>query len=123
MSILLEPLETRSRFEMALPPMLVTAAQTGPSVELPDGDGPVIAVVQTGAYSDESALAVTFQESDAGSTWATIAGSGVPGLTPESAALHSFPRTKRYLRCQVAVTGADPTATLAVLVGQGYKVF
>jgi len=123
MSVFLDPLETRSLFATALAPMTVGESATGPIVALPDGDGPVHALVQTGAYSDESDLAVSFEESDTGAAWSAIDGSAVPGLSPNSLALHAFPRTKRFLRCQVVVTGADTDAVLAVLVGQSYKLF
>ena len=123
MPVFLDPLETRSLFATALAPMTVGESATGPVVALPDCDGPVYALVQTGTYSDESDLAVSFEESDTGAAWAAIAGSAVPGLSPNSLARHAFPRAKRFVRCRVVVTGADTDATLAVLVGQGYKLF
>ena len=123
MAALLEPLGTRSRFEAALTPATRTASENGPAVDLLDCDGPVMALVQLGEVGEEMTLAVGFQESVNGTTWSSIAGSAVPDLAAESLVLHSFERTKRYLRCQVTLTGDDPTATLAVLVGQACKVF
>ena len=123
MSVSLEPLRTRSRFEMALPPDTLTASANGGGVELGDADGPVQALVLVGELGDEQTFELAFQESDNNSTWSAIAGSGVPGLAADTVVLHTFPRTKRYLRCQVTLTGDTPTVTLAVLVGQACKVF
>ena len=123
MSVSLEPLRTRSRFEMALPPATLTASANGASVELGDGDGPVQALVLLGDVGEEQTLDLAFQESDTGSTWASIAGSSVSGLAADSVVLHTFARTKRYVRCQATLTGDTPTATLGVLVGQAAKVF
>jgi len=123
MSVQFQPLDARSLFATAIEPKTVTATETGPSVELPDGDGPVYALVQVGDYDEQSELTVAFQESDDGSTWTSVSGGSAPGLAPNGLVLHSFQRTKRYLRCQATVTGADTDATLAVLVGQAYKLF
>ncbi len=123
MSVLLEPLETRSLFETALPAATLTASQTGSAFELPDADGPVVVLVPLGEVAEETALAVAFEESETGAAWSAVAGSAVPGLASGGLALHAFARTKRFLRCRVTVAGDDPSATLAVLVGQGCKVF
>lgn len=123
MSVFLEPLETRSRFESALAPSVVTGSQTGSIFEFSDGDGPMLAFVSGGDWDAGITATVSFEESDAGSIWSTIAGSPVPAV-PGGLVRHTFTRTKRKIRCQVAVTGGeDPSAVVAVVVGQCCKLF
>jgi len=123
MSVSLEPLRTRSRFELALPPDTLTASADGASFDLLDCDGPVQALVSVGEVGEELTLAVAFQQSETGSSWSNISGSSVPDLAADSVVLHTFLRTMRYLRCQVTLAGDSPTVTLGVLVGQACKVF
>ena len=123
MSVFLEPLEMRSRFELALPPSIVTGSHVGLGVEFPDGDGPMLAFVSGGNWDEGIIVTVSFEEMDSGSIWATIAGSSALAIQA-SLVQHTFTRTKRQVRCQVTVTGAeDASAFVAVLVGQCCKLF
>ena len=93
------------------------------AVDLPDCDGPVIALVHIAEIPDEITFAVAFEESDTGSSWSAIGGSSVPNVAADSVVLHTFARTKRYLRCAVTLTGDDPSVTFGVLIGQACKLF
>ena len=123
MSIVLGPLDTRSRFEIALPPATLTASLVGAGVDLGDGDGPASALIQVGEIAEGTELTVDFQESDSGAVWTDIAGSASTDLSASTAVRHAFARTRRRLRCRATVAGEGASVALAVLVGQSCKVF
>ena len=123
MSANLDTLDTRCLLATAIPPSALTASLTGSSFELPDGDGPVFALISVGAKDEEATMGLAFEESDAGSSWSAVAGSAVTNLAEEELEISAIAKAKRYLRCVVTLTGATPTATLGVVVGQRGKVF
>lgn len=123
MSAFLEPLEMRSRFELALAPSVVTGSIPGLILEFPDGDGPMVAFVTGADWGPGIIVTVSFEESNNGTIWSTIAGSSVLGIKL-GLAQRTFARTKQKIRCQVAVSGVeDGSADVAVLVGQCCKLF
>jgi hypothetical protein len=124
MSTLLHDLDSQTECAVAYPPSFLTSSEAGAAVDLVDGDGPVFAVLLTGAVDSGTSVAVSFEEADtAAGGWSAVAGGVLPTTTAtEAVACASFVRTKRYVRCQVELDGPSPQASVAVLVGQQRKV-
>lgn len=121
MSSLLHDLPTHAALALALSPRVLTDSATGSAVELPDGDGPAFVAVQTGALASGTSLTVDVEQSNDGSTWATV-DVELPVIAANGVAVAPLVRDRRYLRCSVSLSGGSPSAAIAVLIGQQKKV-
>ena len=123
MSTALHDVPSKTLFRAGLQPSTVTESDAGGAVEFPTGDGATFAVLMVGELSEDAGVGVTFEQSHDGTTWVAVSGASIPAQTVEGAVRGvSFTRDRRYLRCQYALTGDDPSATVAVLFGQPAKI-
>jgi hypothetical protein len=121
MSSLLHDIPTRAAFALALTPRVITSDVTGSAVELPDGDGPAVVVIQTGTFAGGTGVSVDFEGSNDGSSWTAVPVE-LPTLAANGVAVAPLVRDSRHLRCSVTLTGGSPSAAIAVLIGQQKKV-
>jgi len=106
-----------------LAPGTQTASVNGPAVDLISGDGACFAVQQVGTVADETTLAGRIEESPTGtSSWTAISGAAFADVTGSNdVQVIRFTRTARYVRYVGTLTGATPSADVAVLIGEPRK--
>ena len=105
-----------------LAPSERTASVSGPAVDLLSADGPCFAVQHVGAVSGEPTLAGHVEQSPDGSTWAAISGATFTTVTAANdLQTIRFTRSARYVRWVGTVAGDDPSAMIAVLIGEQKK--
>ena len=121
MSSLLHDIPTQTVFALALGPASLNANTTGSSFQLPDGDGTAFAVLQVGGIEDGTTVTAAFEQSNGNGSWSAVACDLSP-LTAHGVTTAALTPTTRLLRCTVTLTGSDPQADVAVLVGQQKKV-
>ena len=121
MSTLLHDLPAHAVLGTALVPVTLTDPVNGPAVDLRHGDGPVFAAVIASDLTGDTALSVSFEESADGTTWSAVDADPL-AVTANGVSAACFARTKRYVRCAFDVTGADPSAAVAAVLGQQKKV-
>lgn len=108
----------------AVEPSVQTAEFNGPAVDLLSADGDCFAVQQVGAFTDGPTWAGRIEESADGTSWSAIPGAAFGPVTESGdTQVIRFPRTARYVRYAVAITGAGPSADIAVLIGEQKKTF
>lgn len=109
---------------ITLPPATRTADANGTGVDL-RGYGSAAVIVVTGTITDGT-HAITVQESDDNSTWSDVADADLIGTEPSIGAADDnklyeigYRGRKRYLRANVAVSGATNGGTYGAIVVRG----
>lgn len=111
------------KVENTLKPAAYTASTTGETIDL-RGYSSVAIQLLTGTITDGTHT-LTVQESDDGSTWTDVDAEQLEGSFEDITAANAgnqiigYHNTKRYLRVNVAVTGATTGGVYAVAVIKG----
>src|SRR5262245_32748857 len=118
MSTKLHDFATHATTGVSVAPNHYTADATGGAVDLLEADGNGFAVLAVGTLTGDTLFGGTLEESNDGTTWATIAGSSLPIVAEENgSSVVTFVRTRRYVRASLDVSGDDADGYACVLIG------
>jgi hypothetical protein len=117
MSTTLHDFATHAALGVSVAPGHYSADTTGAAVDLRAADGPAFAVLTTGEVTGDTAFTATIEESHDQTTWVDIDVDFPDVVDGNTTVVRSFPRTRRYVRAVVAVSGGDADGNVGVLIG------
>src|SRR6478735_500967 len=122
MSTALHDLASAAFVAAGLYPDTKTAPVDGPTIDMIAADGPCFAIQQVGAIVGDTTVAGRIEESADGTTWTAISGATFSDVTASNnLQVIRFTRAERYVRFAADITGATPSAVIAVVIGEQEK--
>jgi hypothetical protein len=122
MSTALHDVPSAAFIAAGLYPDTKTSSPTGPTIDMISADGPCFAIQQVGDVVADTMLAGRIEESPDGITWTAISGAAFTVVDADNdLQVIRFTRTERYVRYAADLTGATPSAVIAVVIGEQQK--
>ena len=124
MSTKLHDLPSVAVLAASVVPKVVTATETGSTVDLLQADGAGFAILSVGAIASGTTVGGKVQESADGSTWSDITGGAFDDIVAANGLTSvRFERAERYVRGIVTIAGSSPSAAVCAVVGSQKKTF
>jgi hypothetical protein len=122
MSTALHDVRSAAFVAAGLHPDTIDDSATGPAIDMIAADGPCFAIQQVGAFSEDTILSGSIEQSPDGTSWEPIAGAEFADvMAANNVQVIRFTRTARYVRYAAALVAAAPEVTLAVVIGEQQK--